>query len=123
MSFDRSRIQRQRYSILPQLGQGFEDGAPAATFGPAIEAVIDRRVRPVFLRTIAPSSTALQHVNDAADDPPVFLALGTRQPARQMRLEMFPLTIVQPKQVRAHSSPLRINSQSENHWTLIEYRP
>jgi len=123
MSLDRGRIQRQRHGVLAQLRQGFEDDTPSAALGPTIEAVIDRRVRAVFPRTIAPARPALQHVDDAADDASIIPALRSSQAARKMRLKMLPLPIIQPEQVRAHFSPLRINSQTENHWTLIRYRP
>lgn len=106
MSFDRGRIQRQRHGILAQLGQRFEDSTPSAALGPAVEAIIDRRVRPVFLRTIAPSCAGLQHVDDTADDEPIISTLGSRQTARKTRLEMVPLPVIQPEQACTHFSPL-----------------
>src|SRR5438067_96138 len=71
--------------------------------GPAIEAIVDGRVRAVFTRTIAPSRTRLQHVNDAADDAPIVVPFRPRQSRRQMRFDTRPLSIIQPKQPLAHS--------------------
>ena len=123
MSFYRSRIQRQRHGVLAEPGQGFEDGAPSAALGPAIEAIVDCRVGTVFPRAIAPSCARLQHVDDAADDTPVVLALRPSQTVRQMWFQTLPLPIIQPKQTWTHSPPPRINSQTENHHPLIRYRP
>lgn len=97
MSFDRGRIQRQRHGILAQLGQRFEDSTPPAALGPAIEAIIDRRVRPVFLRAIAPSGAGLKHVDDTADDEPIIPTRRSRQTARKTRLETIPLPVIQPE--------------------------
>ena len=103
MSFDRGRVERQRDGILAKLGQRFKDCAPSTALGPAIEAIVDRGVRAVFARTVAPSRARLQHVNDAADDAPIVVPLRPRQPSRQMRFDPRPLPVIQPKQTRAHS--------------------
>ena len=103
MSFDRSRVERQHDGIFAWLGQCFKDCAPSSALGPAIEAIIDRRVRTVFARTITPSRTRLQHVNDAADDAPIGVPLRPRQSHRQMRFDTRPLPIIQPKQTLTHS--------------------
>jgi hypothetical protein len=68
VSFDRCRVEREHHGILARFSQGFKDCAPSAALGPAIEAIVDRGVRAVFARTIAPSGAGLQHVNDAAED-------------------------------------------------------
>lgn len=105
MSLDRGRIQRQGHRVLTQFGQSLEDAAPSTALGPAIEPIVDRRVGPVFMRTIAPARARLQHMDDAADDAPVVLASRPRQAMRQMRLQPLPLPIVQPEQTLAHPSP------------------
>ena len=102
MSFDRGRVERQRDGIFAGLGQRFKDGAPSPALGPAVEAIVDSRVRAVFTRAVAPSRTRLQHVNDPADNAAVVVPLRSRQSRRQMRLDTCPLPVVQPKQTRAH---------------------
>ena len=81
---------------LPE--QVFPDAAPC----PANKPVIDRRRRTVFGRAITPAATALQHMDDAADDAPIVRSLDTSNIGRQMRLDPLPLLIAQPKQVLAH---------------------
>lgn len=97
MSFDRGRVERQRDGIFAELGQRFKDCAPSSALGPTIEAIVDGRVRAVFTRTIAPSRTRLQHVNDAADDAPIVVPLRPCQSRRQMRFDTRPLPVIQPK--------------------------
>ena len=108
MSFDRSRVERQRDGIFAGLGQRFKDRAPSLALGPAVEAIVDGRVRTVFTRAIAPSRPRLQHVNDPADDAAVVVPLRSPQSCRQMRLDTRPLPVIQPKQTRAHSLAPRI---------------
>ena len=124
MSFDRGRVERQHDGIFARLGQRFEDCAPSFALGPAIEAIVDRRVRTVFARTITPSRTRLQHVNDAADDAPIVVPIRPRQSRRQMRFDTSPLPVIQPKQTRAHSlAPESRTRRQENHVALFRYRP
>ena len=103
MSLDRGRVEREYDGIFAGLRQSFEDRTPSVTFGPAVEAIVDRRIGAVFGRAIAPTSPRLQHMNDAAGDPPIVAACWTRQSARQMRLDTRPLPITQPKQTLTHS--------------------
>jgi hypothetical protein len=110
MSFDRSRVERQHDGIFAGPGQRFEDCTPSSALGPPIEAIVDRRVRTVFARTITPSRTRLQHVNDAADNAPIVVPIRPRQSCRQMRFDTSPLPVIQPKQTRAHSLAPRINN-------------
>ncbi|KGJ71503.1 hypothetical protein BJA5080_08459 [Bradyrhizobium diazoefficiens SEMIA 5080] len=110
MSFNRGRVERQYDAVFARLGQRFEDCAPSSSLGPAIEAIVDRRVRAVFTWTITPSCTRLQHVNDAADDASVVVPIRPRQSPRQMRFDTRPLPVVQPKQTSAHSLCPRINT-------------
>ena len=106
MSFDRGRVERKRNGIFAGLGQRFKDRAPSSALCPTIEAIVDRRVRPVFRWTIAPPRTRLQHVNDAADDAPIVVPIRSGQSRRQVRFYPRPLLIIQPKQAATHlSSP------------------
>ena len=58
--------------------------------------------RTIFGRAIAPTTTALQHMHDAADDAPIVHLLNASRVRRQMRFDTPPLLIAQPKQVPAH---------------------
>ena len=123
MSFDRTRVERQHDGIFARLSQGFKDCAPSFALGPAIEAIVDGRVRAVFKRAVAPPRTRLQHVNDAADDAPIVVPIRTRQSRRQMRFDTGPLPVIQPKQTRAHSlAPESITRGKGNHAALFGYR-
>jgi len=124
MRFDRGRIDRQSHAVLAAIGQGFEDGSPAPAFRPAIEAIVDSRVRTILGRAIAPASTTLQHMDDAADDPPIVISFGSGQVRRQMRRNACPLPVIQPKQPCAHRKPPVPNrSARENQNASIRYRP
>ena len=105
MCLDRGGVDRQSHTVLAAIGQGFEDGPPAPAFGPAIEAIIDGRVGTILGRAIAPASAALEHMNDAADDPPIIISFGSGQVCRQVRRNACPLLVIQPKQPCAHRKP------------------
>jgi outer membrane usher protein FimD/PapC len=124
VSFDRGRVERQRDGIFPGLGQRFKDCTPSPALGPAVEAIVDGRIRAVLTRTVAPSRTGLQHVNDPADDAAVVVSRRSPQPRWQMTLNTRPLSIIQPKQPRAHSpAPESKRWRQGNHAALIRYRP
>lgn len=55
-------------AFLRQRRQDARPGAPAA---PPVPAIVDRRRRAVFRRTIGPAATAFEHVNDARDHPAI----------------------------------------------------
>ncbi|MHC2584537.1 hypothetical protein ACVI1J_003280 [Bradyrhizobium diazoefficiens] len=106
VSFNRGRVERQYDAVFARLGQRFEDCAPSSSLGPAIEAIVDRRVRAVFTWTITPSCTRLQHVNDAADDASVVVPIRPRQSPRQMRFDTrHCLSFSQNKPARILSPP------------------
>ncbi|MHC2519497.1 hypothetical protein ACVMHW_005379 [Bradyrhizobium diazoefficiens] len=110
VSFNRGRVERQYDAVFARLGQRFEDCAPSSSLGPAIEAIVDRRVRAVFTWTITPSCTRLQHVNDAADGASVVVPIRPRQSPRQMRVRYAPIACRSAKtNQRAFSRP-RINT-------------
>src|SRR5271155_1719130 len=83
-------------------GEFAEQPLPNATFCPAHEAVVDRRKRPVFRRTIAPATAALQDVQNAADHAPIIDARLAAHVLRQIGLNPPPLFVAQPKQVAPH---------------------
>ncbi len=123
MSLDRSGVEREHDGIFAELRQSFEDRTPSVTFGPAVEAIVDRRVGAVLRRAIAPAGPRLQHMNDAADDAPIVVARWTRQSGRLMRLDTRPVPVTQPKQTLTHSLAPALPRRQENHGTMIRYRP
>ena len=124
MRFDRGRIDGQSQAVLAAAGERLKDRLPMSALGPAIEAIVDRRVRTIIGRKIAPASAALKHVNNTADNASIVIAPWTRLVHWQMRLYLSPLLAVEPKQSFAHRSPpCRINSVQGNQNPLIRYRP
>ena len=105
MSLDRCAVERKHKRIFAGFGEGCKNSAPSFGLGPAIEAIVDRRVRPVFIGAIAPATARLQHKDDTANDAPVIVAHRTLQSARQMRRDAPPLLVAQPKQSSAHGLP------------------
>jgi len=76
----------------------FPDAAPC----PAREAVIDRGMRAILGRAIAPAAASLQNVNDAADHAAIVLTLDATHVRWQVGFNSLPLLIAQPKQIGAH---------------------
>jgi hypothetical protein len=89
-----------------------EQVLPNATPRPPHEAVIERRRRAIFWWAIRPAAAAFRYVHDAADDPAIVRPLDTANIRRQVRLDPFPLLIVQPKQVLAHDPNLTSQRES-----------
>ena len=80
MFFNRRRVERQHDAIFAGLGQRFEDCAPSPVLDPAVEAIVDGRVRAVFTQAVASSGTRLQHVNDPAANAPVVVPIRPVSP-------------------------------------------
>ena len=73
--------------------QGIKQLQPEAAPRPAVEAVVDRRRRAVVGRTVTPSASDLQDVQDARDYPPVINTPRSRLVLWQMRLDRSPCLI------------------------------
>ena len=111
MRLDRGGIDRQSHAVLAAAGERFKDRLPMSALGPAIEPIVDRRVRTKVGWAIAPTRATLKHVNDTADDASIVFALRSGLVRWQMRLYPSPLPVVEPEQSFAHRSPLcRITS-------------
>ena len=124
MRLDRGGVDGQSHDVVAAAGERFKDRLPMSALGPAIKAIVDRGVRTIIGRTIAPACAALKHVNDTADNASIVITLRTSLVRRQMRLNLSPLFVVQPKQPFAHQNlPCRINSARQNQRSLIRYRP
>jgi len=80
--------------------QGVEQALPKPASRPPVEPIVDRRRRPVERRAVLPSAAHFQHMNDAADHPPVVDPTRSRLIARQQWFDRQPLPIVEPELVR-----------------------
>src|SRR5438045_5777601 len=124
MRFDRGVVDRQSHAGLAAARERFKDRLPMSALSPAIEPIVDRRVRAIVGRAITPACAALKHVNDTADNASIVFARRPGLVRWQMRLYLSPLLVVEPEQSFAHyTSPRRINSARENQKQLIRYRP
>ena len=124
MRLDRSGVDRQGHAVLTAVGQSFEDRAPTAAFGPAIEPIVNGCVGTVLGRAIAPAGATLDHVDDATNDAPIIISFGSGQVRWQMRYNACPLPVIKPEQPCAHRKPPMPNrSARENQIELIRYRP
>src|SRR5439155_6372066 len=56
-------------------------------------------------KTVLPATPHFEHLDDAADDPAVVLAMHPRLVLRQLRFDCRPLPIVEPKFPRHDPSP------------------
>lgn len=79
---DRMALERIAGNLISHAFR-FGAGAPAA-------AIVDGRGRAAFPRRIAPAATALEHMQDAADDPAIIDAGFARSAVRWMRLDQSP---------------------------------
>ena len=86
-------VDRRRADDPGRAGQCLEHLKPNALPAPAVEAVIDRRVRPVFRRAIAPPRTRTQHLHDAADHTAIVHTARTSAPARQQGFKTLPVRL------------------------------
>ena len=97
MRFDRGRVDGQSHAVLAAAGERLKDRLPMSALGPAIKAIVDRRVRTIVGRTIAPACAALEHMNDTADNASIVIARWASLVRWQMRLNLSPLLVVQPE--------------------------
>src|SRR5215471_6533708 len=97
MRFDRGGVDGQSHAVLAAAGERFKDRLPMPALGPSIEPIVDRRVRTIVGRTIAPARAALKHVNDTADNASIVIARRASLVRWQMRLNLSPLLVVQPE--------------------------
>ena len=104
MGFDVRRVDRHRADPASGAGQRIEDIRPDALSAPAVEAIIDRRVRAVVWRTISPPRTTSQHMQDATDDAPIIDPVRAAPATRHQRLNPFPFRIGKPIQLSRHQS-------------------
>src|SRR4051794_33246886 len=109
MRFDRGGVDRQSHSVLAAAGERFKDRLPMSALSPAIEPIVDRRVRAIVGRAIAPACAALKHVNDTADNASIVFGLVRWQ----MRLYLSPLLVVEPEQSLRIEAPRAESTRHE----------
>ena len=86
VGLDRGRVDGGRGVDAAVAGQGLEDVVPDTLPAPAVEPVVDRRVRPVLGGAVAPARTRLKHMDNPGDDPVIVAPPRTAPTARQVRL-------------------------------------
>ena len=87
------------YLAVVCLDDGIHQPIPDAGLAPAVEAIVDGRVRPISLRQIAPGRSGPQNPENAAEDTAIVRWLAATTACRQNRLDNAPLEI---RQVVAH---------------------
>src|SRR6478672_37585 len=102
MRLDMRAVESHSFRRFSRFGRRLEDALPNSLRTPAVEAIVDRLGRPIFRRTIDPSTSALEHMHDPAQNAPIVLRLHATLIAWNKRLNPRPLPVAKPKQVRPH---------------------
>jgi hypothetical protein len=105
MDFYVTAVERHLLRRILRAGDRRQQLLPDAPFTPPREAVVNRLMGPVLRRTILPATAASLHVHDAAQYPPVIVSRRTALVSRQLRLNLRPLFVAEPKQARVHGWP------------------
>ena len=79
-----------------------EDILPDAFGRPADETIVERLARTVGRRGVDPAATALQHMNDPADDTAIINPWFAACVAWKMRLKPCKLPVAKPERVSIH---------------------
>src|SRR5260364_175535 len=87
----------QRHRLRRACCQHLENLDPNTCLGPAVKAIIDRRVRAIAFRKISPGRACPQHIEDAVENPPVVDPTDTAWLIRQQGLDQSPFSIAQVK--------------------------
>lgn len=96
--------------------QALETVFPQPAPRPSHKAVVNRRRRAVFRRTIAPTAAAFQHMQNAADHPAIIHAIFTAYVRGQERHDLFG-TRRRSAKTSCFSSAVLFSSR-ENHYPL-----
>ena len=112
MRFDRGTVDQNLRRRAAGLSERMEQLDPHAFLRPADKAVVERLPRPVLGRRIDPATARFQHMDDAADHPPVVNARLAARVGRQMRRDLRKLLVRQPELIPIHR---RFLSEAVNH--------
>jgi hypothetical protein len=102
MDFHMAAIERDLSGSFNRCRDRSEDVLPNAALAPARKAILDSLVWSIFRCAVLPATSYLLNVHDAAQNPPVILALRARLICRQMHHDLRPLLIAKPKQICVH---------------------
>ncbi len=102
MSLDRRGVDQHLRRRTARRCHRMEDVFPNAFGRPAHEAIVKRLAGAVDGRRVNPATPGLQHMNDAADDPPVVDPGLASRIGWKMRLKPRELAVVQPETVSIH---------------------
>ena len=97
MDFHVTGIQSRLFGRIVRSGDALEYPLPDASLAPASETIVDGLSRTIVLRAILPAAADLQDVHDAAENASIVLPLGSRLVRRQMRNDLVPLLVTEPK--------------------------
>src|SRR4051794_32990167 len=92
-----------------------EEVHPYALRGPADIPVIEGLARAIDGRRVNPAGARLQHMDDAADHPPIVDARLASRVRRQVRCDPRELPIRQPEMIAIHR---RLSLGAVNHKTI-----
>ena len=103
LGFDIGGVDGDVAGGLAGVRQRLEHPGPEPLARPAVEAIVDGRVRAIFRRTIQPAAADLQDVENAGDDATIILAVRAGLVPGHEGLDHRPLCIAKPKQRLVHS--------------------
>src|SRR5258708_8736240 len=102
MRFDMRAVEGHSFRPLSRFGRRFKDALPNSLRTPAVEAIIDRLGRPIFRRTVDPSTSGLEHMHDSTQNSPIVLRLHATAGAWSKRFKPRPLLRPKPQQDCPH---------------------
>ena len=99
MRLDMSGVDRKLIGNSSRSGDLLKHAFPDSLARPAIVAVVERRARSIGRWQIAPATTRLQDVQDAADHPAIVDPTRAWPTMWQLRLDHGPSFVTQPVEV------------------------
>src|SRR5271154_1370685 len=81
-----------------------EQTSPDSLHRPASKTIVDGSRWPIVRRAVLPATSSLQNVDDAADNPAIIHTMGAGAFFWQVRVDLRPLLVAEPKFVRHVSS-------------------
>src|SRR2546423_1082254 len=110
MRFDMRAVESHSFRRFSRFGRRLEDRLPNSLRTPAVEAIVDRLGRPIFRRTIDPSTSALEHMHDPAQNAPIVLRLHATAIAWNKRLNPRPLPVTKTSSPASVGPPIRLTN-------------
>src|ERR1700733_9187206 len=112
MSLQMRGVDHDPLRLAALVRQGCENLIEHAQAAPANEPIVDRLVRTIVARSIAPTQPILDHKHNRADDPPV---VDPSDPVRPRKIALDPthLSLRQQKQI-SHGEASLLAYESAN---------